>query len=81
MPSCDSLGSKVASMIEQFNNMRATNSASQFLTGVSKPELSSNGVGVHRPVISMPILTHHNGQPQNGLVDEEELEGELGLRK
>jgi len=72
--------SKVASMIEQFNNMRATSSASQLLTGVSKPELSSNGVGVHRPVISMPILTHHNGQPQNGLVDEEEeLEDEAIL--
>ena len=57
--------SKVASIVEQYNKQ----SKGSHRLSVSKSAEFCSGIEPegHRPVVSMPILTHWNGLPQSGL--------------
>ena len=57
--------SKVASIVEQYN--KKSKGSHRLSVSKSAEFCSSIEPEGHRPVVSMPILTHWNGLPQNGL--------------
>ena len=58
-------GSKVASIVEQYD--KKSKGPHRLSVSKSAEFCSSIEPEDHRPVVTMPILTHWNGLPQNGL--------------
>lgn len=72
----------MASIVEQYNKKSKGPQRQPLSISKSAEFCSSSEPEGHRPVVSMPILTHWNGHPQNGLSqnglgdeEEEDLEG------
>ena len=69
----------MASIVEQYN--KKSKGSQRLSVSRSAEFCSSSEPEGHRPVVSMPILTHWNGHPQNGLsqnglADEKEEDSE-----